>query len=145
MKKTCNRFIRRLTSFFVASSLLFGSIVFAQVSTADITGRVLDPQGNVVAGATVTAKNIATEQTRSTTTNDEGEYTLSQLPPGTYEVAAEARGFSRSLQKDFQLNVGSKPTLNFELKAGGSAETIEVQGGAPLIEHPHRCPDRCAD
>ena len=101
MKKTCNIFIRRLTSFFVASSLLIGSVVFAQVSTGDITGRVLDPQGNVVAGATVTAKNTATELTRSTTTNDEGEYTLSQLPPGTYEVAAEARGFSRSLQKDF--------------------------------------------
>jgi len=134
MKKTCNIFIRRLTSFFVASSLLIGSVVFAQVSTGDITGRVLDPQGNAVVGATVTAKNTATELTRSTTTNDEGEYTLSQLPPGTYEIAAEARGFSRSLQKDFQLNVGSKPTLNFDLKAGGAAETIEVQGGSPLIE-----------
>src|ERR1044071_432636 len=134
MKKTCNRFIRRLTSFLITSSLLIGSVVFAQVSTGDITGRVLDPQGNAVAGAAVTAKNTATELTRSTTTNDEGEYTLSQLPPGTYEVAAEARGFSRSLQKDFQLNVGSKPTLNFDLKAGGAAETIEVQGGSPLIE-----------
>ncbi|MGA9770520.1 MAG: TonB-dependent receptor [Blastocatellia bacterium] len=134
MKKTCNRYIRRLTSFLVVSSMLIGSVVFAQVSTGDITGRVLDPQGNVVAGATVTAKNTANDQTRSTTTNDSGEYTLSQLSPGKYEVAAEARGFSRSLQKDFELNIGSKPTLNFELKAGGATETIEVQGGSPLIE-----------
>ena len=93
MRKHTRILVRRLVSFFVASSMLMCSVVFAQVSTGDITGRVLDAQGNVVAGATVTAKNNANELTRSATTNDSGEYTLSQLPPGTYEIAAEARGF----------------------------------------------------
>jgi hypothetical protein len=124
---------RGLTVFFLLTSLLI-SAALAQTSTGDITGRVLDPQGNAVAGATVTAKNIATGATRSTTTNDVGEYTLTQLTPGTYEVTTEAKGFARALQKGLEVNVGGKPTLNFDLKPGGLTETVEVQGGAPLIE-----------
>src|SRR5215510_4961410 len=122
----------------VAAFLLFSAVliisVAAQVTTGDITGRVLDPQGNVVGGATVTARNTATGFSRSTTTNDSGDYTISQLPPGKYEVTVEAKGFSKALQKDFEVSVGTRPTLNFDLKAGGVAETVEVQGGAPLIE-----------
>ena len=125
--------LRGLTTFLIVSSLVI-SPVLAQTATGDITGRVLDAQGNVVAGALVTAKNAATGATRSTNSNDVGEYTITQLPPGTYEVTAEAKGFSRALQKGLEVNVGAKPTLNFELKAGGVTETVEVQGGAPLIE-----------
>lgn len=124
---------RRLATLFTLCSLL-SSPLLAQTSTGDITGRVLDAQGNVVAGATISARNVATGATRATTTNDTGEYTITQLAPGTYEVSAEGKGFSRSVQKGFDVNVGAKPTLNFELKAGGATETIEVQGGAPMIE-----------
>ncbi|HKY06498.1 MAG TPA: TonB-dependent receptor [Blastocatellia bacterium] len=130
--KRYNQIISRLLSIIVVSSLVCPA--FAQVSTGDVTGRVLDPQGGVVADATVTARNIATGLTRTTTTNDAGEYTFTQLPPGTYEIAVEAKGFSRALQKDFEVNVGTKPTLNFDLKPGGVTETVEVEGGAPLIE-----------
>ncbi len=133
MKKYSEMFIRKFLSCLIATVLLSGPL-FAQVSTADITGRILDSQGNVVPGANVTATNTATGLTRTTTSNDDGEYTITQLPPGTYEIAVEAKGFSRALQKGFELNVGTKPTLNFEMKAGGVAETVEVQGGAPLIE-----------
>jgi Carboxypeptidase regulatory-like domain/TonB dependent receptor len=124
---------RRLVLLLILSLSLNAS-VFAQVTTGDITGRVLDPQGAVVVGATVTARNTATGLTRTATTNDGGEYTITQLPPGTYEVTVEAQGFSKAIQKDFELNVGTKPTLNFDLKAGGVAESVEVVGGAALIE-----------
>lgn len=115
-------------------SLSLNLQVFAQVTTGDITGRVLDPQGAAVVGATVTVRNTATSLTRTATTNDSGEYTITQLPPGTYEVTAEAQGFSKAVQRDFQINVGSKPTLNFDMKAGGVNETVEVESGAALIE-----------
>ncbi len=75
MKRRSELLIRKLFSFLLASSLLSG-MVLAQVSTGDITGRVVDVQGNAVVGATVTAKNNATGLTRTTTTNDAGEYTL---------------------------------------------------------------------
>ena len=133
MKRYFEVFTRKFLSCLIATVLLSGSLL-AQVSTADITGRILDSQGNAIPGANVTATNSATGLTRTASSNDDGEYIITQLPPGIYEITVEAKGFSRSLQKDFELNVGTKPTLNFELKAGGVAETIEVQGGAPLIE-----------
>lgn len=133
MKRYSRIFTRKILSCLIATVLLSGSVL-AQASTATITGRILDPQGNVVPGANVTATNTATGLSRTTTSNDDGEYTIAQLPPGIYEITVEAKGFSRSLQKDFELNVGTKPTLNFELKAGGVAETVEVQSDAPLIE-----------
>ena len=129
--------IRRMLSLLLTLGLLSTftvSPLLAQTATGDITGRVVDAQGNAVAGASVTAKNAATGATRTTNSNDAGEYTITQLPPGAYEVAAEANGFSRALQKNLEVNVGAKPTLNFELKPGGVTETVEVQGGAPLIE-----------
>lgn len=108
--------------------------VMAQVTTGDITGRVLDSQGNVVVGAAVAARNVGTGQTRSTTSNDSGDYTLTQLPPGVYELTVEAKGFSKAVTKDFELNVGTKPTVNFDLKAGGTQETVEVVAGSQLVE-----------
>jgi hypothetical protein len=125
--------LRRLATLLTLCSLL-SSPLLAQTSTGDITGRVLDAQGNAVVGATVSARNVGTGATRSTPTSDVGEYTITQLTPGTYEVTAEAKGFARAVQKSFEVNVGAKPTLNFELKPGGASETIEVQGGAPMIE-----------
>jgi len=107
---------------------------FAQVTTGDVTGRVVDAQGNVVVNATVTVKHLGTGQTRTATTNDAGDYTIAQLVPGVYELTVEAKGFSKVVQKELQISIGTRQTLNFELKPGGVAETVEVAGGAPLIE-----------
>jgi Carboxypeptidase regulatory-like domain/TonB dependent receptor len=115
-------------------TILFIIPVCAQVTTGDITGRVTDPQGKVVSGATVTATNKATGASRTATTNDSGDYTISQLPPGNYEVTGEAKGFSRSLLQDFELNVGAKQTLNFELKPGEVSATVQVTSEAALVE-----------
>src|SRR5215813_9807781 len=91
---------------------------YAQVNTADLTGRVTDEQGRVVAGATVTATNRATGAARTVTTDDAGEYTITQLPPGKYNLSVEAKNFSKTVAESFELNVGAKVTKNFELKPG---------------------------
>src|SRR6059036_1184272 len=105
------RIFSRVLATAFAITVLIILPVSAQVTTGDITGRVTDPQGKVVAGATVTATNKATSAARNATSNDSGDYTIAQLPPGKYEVTAEAQGFSKSLLPDFELNVGAKPTL----------------------------------
>src|SRR6266481_5077230 len=98
----------------------------AQVNTADITGRITDEQGRVVPGATVIATNKGTGAVRTATTNDAGEYTITQLPPGKFDLSVEARGFSRALAANFELNVGAKVTQNFELRPGEVTATVQV-------------------
>src|SRR2546423_9690448 len=99
--------------YFLAVQLLLLTLfmcvaVGAQVTTGDISGRVTDSGGASVPSATVTARNKATGLSRSAQTNGDGEYSLVQLPPGVYDVTAEAKNFSKPLVKDFELNVGAK-------------------------------------
>lgn len=99
---------------------------YAQETRGDITGRVVDQQDRVVPGATVTATHKGTGATRTATTNDAGEYTINQLPAGRYDLTVEAKNFNRALAQDFELNVGSKVTQNFELKPGDVSATVQV-------------------
>src|SRR5712692_10263367 len=117
-----------------ALSIVFVAPCIAQVTTGDITGRVTDPQGRVVAGASVTVTNKCTSQTRTATTNDSGEYTVAELPPAKYDVTVEAKGFSKPLLSDFELNVGAKVTQNFELKPGEVTATVQVSADTIPVE-----------
>lgn len=106
----------------------------AQVTTADITGRVLDQNGGALPGATITATNTATGQARSTQSNADGDFTISELVPGMYDVTVESQGFSRASAKAIEVNVGTRRTINFELKPGAITETVDVTADAITIE-----------
>jgi Carboxypeptidase regulatory-like domain/TonB dependent receptor len=127
---------RQFILFFCAAVLTSLLIVraSAQTATGDITGRVLDANGAVVPNAKVTVRNAGTGQAREATTNGDGDYTVTQLSPGNYEVVVESAGFSKVLIKDVQLLVGTRQTLNVELKAGAVTELIEVTSEGALIE-----------
>ncbi len=125
--------VRTLACLFLLSMMFVGAAQ-AQVTTGDITGRVADAQGNLVPNASVTARNKATGLSRTTTSNEDGNYTLVQLPAGTYEVSVEARGFSKALLKDMEVNVGATLTQNFDLKPGEVSETVEVSSDAALVQ-----------
>lgn len=107
---------------------------YAQVTTGDINGRVTDTQGKVVAGATITATNKGSGASRSTTTDDDGEYTITRLATGKYDLSVEARGFSKPLVKDLELNVGATLTQNFELKPGEVSETVVVTSEGTAVQ-----------
>src|ERR1041385_4866879 len=114
-------------------TFVFIAPAYTQVNTADITGRITDQQGNVVSGATVTAANKGTGASRTVTTNDAGEYTITQLPPGKYDLSVEATNFRKALAQDFELNVGAKVTKNFELQPGEITATVQVTGEAAPV------------
>ena len=116
------------------ASLLLAAPVVAQVTTADITGRVLDQNGAAVASATITARNIGTGQERTVQSDQNGNYTLSELPPGTYDISVEAPNFSKAVVKARELNVGTTATLNFDLKPGQITEIVNVTADAMTIE-----------
>src|SRR5687768_11120478 len=79
----------------VASSrVAFGQ---SQSNASDLQGVVRDQSGAIVIGATVTARNPATNTSKSTTTNDEGAYLIVNLPPGDYEVTVEAANFKKAV------------------------------------------------
>jgi len=77
----------------VLSVFLITAGVFAQAGTSTVRGLVKDPQGNLVAGATVALTNSATSFSRTTTTTTDGVFTFEQVPVGDYRVEVSATGF----------------------------------------------------
>src|SRR5215211_1481835 len=85
--------------------------VNAQSPTATLSGTVSDQNGDVIAGANVAVINTAQATQRNTVTNNEGVFVVPLLPPGTYTVKAEAKGFNVIEMPDVTLNVNSQVTL----------------------------------
>lgn len=133
MLKAFNKF-SKAAALIALTAAFFVLTVPAQVTTATITGRVLDAQSSVVPGAKVTITNRDTAAERSVIANSDGEYTVTSLPPGRYNVAAEAPNFSRTVVENVEALVGSRSTVNFDLKAGNISETVTITGAAPLVE-----------
>src|SRR5258708_20055756 len=114
--------------------LLISGVVQAQsAASATITGRVTDPQGAVVANATVTATNVSTGVEHTSTTTGSGFYTIPSVPPGAYEVRAAAPGFAKGLSK-VELQVGDQRDVNFQLTVGATPTTAQLSGEPPLLE-----------
>jgi hypothetical protein len=78
----------------VAVFLTLHTAASAQVTTADIVGRVTDSSGAVLPGVTVTVENVGTHETRVVPTGASGDYTFTILPIGRYTVKIELQGFS---------------------------------------------------
>jgi len=101
--------------------------------TGDITGTVLDPGGSVVTGATVTAKNKATEATASVKTDAQGAYRFALLNPGAYQVSVKADGFKEETVEAV-VSLGQVATVPLHLNVGSAAETVEVTETAQLLQ-----------
>ena len=107
----------------------------AQANAADLSGTVSDPNGAVVPGATVTARNIATGLTRTVTTGPDGVYKFIALPPGDYDISAEAATFSKVLISPVRLTVGQSADLSIKMNIGSPEVVVNVTGdSAELIE-----------
>src|SRR6476660_9266550 len=78
----------------VACCLTLHTAAFAQVTTADIIGRVTDASGAVLPGVTVTVENLGTHETRVAPTEASGDYAFTLLPIGRYTVKVELQGFT---------------------------------------------------
>src|ERR1051326_1999565 len=99
----------------------------AQATTGTLRGTVTDPNGGVIAGATVTAKNEATGTTTpAATTTGEGTFEFANLQPGTYTVTVEAAGFKRSVSTGVGVKIGIVNPFTVVLAAGNVSETVTV-------------------
>ncbi|MBZ5523365.1 MAG: carboxypeptidase regulatory-like domain-containing protein [Acidobacteriia bacterium] len=126
-----------ILSILLLAALLLAQTAVGQVdySTATLRGTVTDPNGAVVAGATVTATNTSTGIVKVARTTADGGYRFAALPPGTYQITTEAKGFSKESFKGLELTVGQSATYDVHLKVGSASETVEVSAeNVPLIQ-----------
>jgi len=115
---------------------LFCASSKAQVTNAgSISGAVTDPTGAVVASATIVVKNNETGVENTTTTSENGTFTVAQLPRGTYTVTVQATsGFKKSEVTKVTVNVGTPTTVNVTLEPGAPQETVTIVGGGEILQ-----------
>jgi hypothetical protein len=112
--------------------LCLQGMVFAQ-AFGSITGSVHDERGDVVPGARVTITNTGTNATRSVAASKDGVFQFKQVPPGTYDVRAEASGFKTIVQTGVAVQVATPLSLDLEFTVGAVSETVEVVSGGETI------------
>ncbi|MGA7849628.1 MAG: TonB-dependent receptor [Terriglobales bacterium] len=113
--------------------LCLTAVSYAQLTSATLVGSVRDQGGAIIVGATVTVRNLATNETRSDVTTAAGLYRISDLPAASYEVRAEKPGFKTTLTSDVTLHVGETTHVDLTLSVGMVKETVEVQDVPVLV------------
>ncbi|MCC6992047.1 MAG: TonB-dependent receptor, partial [Acidobacteria bacterium] len=106
----------------------------AQSTTGSIQGRINDAQSGTLPGVAVTVRNVDTQLTRTTVTNESGNYDVQLLPPGAYEIVAELAGFRTQQRTGVRLTVNQAARIDFQLELSSVQESVEVRGQAPLVE-----------
>jgi Carboxypeptidase regulatory-like domain len=112
----------------------FAAALTAQEYRATLTGKVVDPSGAAVPQATVVAIKSDTNSRFETRSTADGFYTIPQLPPGTYELDAEAPGFKRYVQSGITLGTNERIGQDVHLDIGSSTQSVVVQADAALVQ-----------
>lgn len=116
----------RTGMFLAAMLVLAGTAAYAQ--TASLTGLISDATGASVPGATIKAKNQATDSVRTGTSDNAGIYSIPNLPVGNYDVSVEKQGFAILRFHNVELTVAQNLTLNGTMNVGAVTESVEVAG-----------------
>ena len=109
------------------------SAMAQSTTTGAIGGTVMNPNKEVVPGATVTVKNAGTSQEDTATTDDSGRFKITNLQPGEYNVTVNSTGFAAFNQPRVIVEVGRETTLDVPLTIGPVSGTVEVTAEAPVL------------
>jgi hypothetical protein len=102
-------------------------------TTGSIAGTVNDEKSAVITKATVTVRNIATNESRSAETDEDGRYRFSNMPVGEYELSVAAGGFAKYVQTGITLAVDQAAVVNVTMKAGGVQEIVNIVENASVL------------
>jgi hypothetical protein len=126
--------LRRLVLVLLSSLFVCSNVTFAQQGTADLRGRVVDPQGGVLPGVSIVVRHQESGLFREAVSSADGTFLMSGMTPGVYEVSAELTGFRKYLQRDVRLEVGRATPIELKLEVGGLEEAVTVSAEAPLVD-----------
>src|SRR5262245_13890917 len=113
--------------------LIITGLAWSQSFTAAVRGVVTDPTGAAVPDAKVIITEAGRNVQHPTTTDAQGRYQVSALPPGQYNMTVVATGFRKYSQSEFQLLVQQQATIDVQLQLGEVSATVEVQGSTPML------------
>src|SRR5208282_2782333 len=130
----CARLAFREVSQLLCVTLASCALLTAQnvILTGALSGRVTDPSGAIVPGASVVVQSLATGVQQSAETNRAGLYRFPVVMPGTYSITASLKGF-RDVQVLVRVLVGNTTSQDIKLRVGASADTVKVIGTTPLL------------
>src|ERR1700678_1705601 len=120
----------RLAGLFLICTLA----AFAQGDRGTITGTVTDPTGAVIPNANILVTNTDTSANYKVATTNTGNYTLANLPVGTYVLTVEAMGFKRFERPNLVVQVAETERVDAVLQVGAATDTITVEAAAPLLK-----------
>ncbi|HEY1240408.1 MAG TPA: TonB-dependent receptor [Bryobacteraceae bacterium] len=118
----------------VGGILICAAAVLAQSDRGTITGTVSDPAGAVVANAAVEARNTETGGTYPVSASGTGNYTIAQLPAGTYEVTVTVPGFKKLMRGGLVVQAAQAIRVDVTLEVGNTTESVTVEAAAPLLK-----------
>jgi hypothetical protein len=119
---------------FLALAVLFSSSVVALGQTTGIiSGTVTDERGAVIPDATVTARSVDRNISRTQQTGSDGKYRFENMRVGPYEVSVEATGFAKYVQLGITLILNQNAVVDVSMKAGGVEEIVTVTENAAII------------
>jgi len=116
-----------------AIALALATFGWTQIGGGSIVGTVTDESGGSVSGVKISARNLDTNVPQTTLTNQSGYYEFPLLPAGRYQLEAESTGFQKTVSQAFELNTGSRPRVDLQLRVGAVTETVDVKATAPLV------------
>lgn len=105
----------------------------AQSTAGTISGIVADQQSAVVSNATVTARNVGTNESRMATTDSEGRYRFPNMPVGSYEITVQANGFAKYVRTGVELLLNQQAVVNAVLKPSAVEEVVTINENASLL------------
>ena len=126
--------VRRSTILLASFLILVVSSAFAQSTTSQILGRIVDSTGAVVPGAHIAVENQQTGAKRETTSSDTGAFAAPLLPPGEYRITVQKDGFRPVTQTGITLQVDQVARLDFSMEVGAVNETVNIVAEAPLLD-----------
>jgi Carboxypeptidase regulatory-like domain/TonB-dependent Receptor Plug Domain len=127
-------YIRFVLSFVAVCMLATVTPVFAQSDSSSMSGAVTDPSGALLPNAQITIHNKNTLADRSATTNESGNFTLTNLPPGDYSVRAEKTGFETTTLNDVHLDPSIGRHIDISMKVGNATTEVSVEAGVNTVQ-----------